>query len=333
MQPAPETAASGDTLACPLCGTADPVPLWELGDRLFHTTARRFTLRRCTACSLRFLAPPPQPAELASFYPEGYWLDSPEAHGRSLGRNRLVELYRRLVLFDHVRFVRTIVSEQQRRGAWRGLLDVGCGDGSFLGALGVTPAVGLDRSPSACLAVRTRGISALRGDLGDTPLAERSFSIVTMFHYLEHVSPTAPSLEAAQRLLAPGGRLVVQVPNAASWQACLLGRYWAGYDPPRHLIDYTPKTLRTTLARHGFEIVRVTFFSVRDNPTALANSLAPGLYPPARVALGRHGAWQEWLANLCYLALVWLGLPFTLIESAFGHGAAVMVEARPSDRT
>jgi SAM-dependent methyltransferase len=320
----------GDALICPLCGRSDPRPLWEVGDRLFRTTAQRFRIHECSGCSLRLLGPLPTAAELDSFYPRGYWVGSPAAaSGPTSTRQRLLEAYRRLVLSDHVRFVKRIVAQQQRTQTWLRLLDVGCGDGSFLTALDVHPGVGLDRSPDAAAAVHARGHQALVGDLATTPLRAQSFSLVTMFHYLEHVSPATASLAAVHGLLAPGGRLVVQVPNGASWQARLLGRRWGGYDPPRHLVNYTPRTLRATLERHGFEIVRVSFYSVRDNPTTLANSLAPSLYPPARAALGRTAGWREWAANLGYLGLVWAGLPFTLLESACGAGAAVMVEARP----
>ena len=326
----PGTGASQDAMRCPLCGAADPVPMWDLGDRLFGTTQRRFTLQRCANCALRFLAPPPLPAELASFYPEGYWLTSPRVPGGDVGRQRLIELYRRLVLFDHVRFASAIVREQQQRGTWRGLLDIGCGDGSFLSALGAAPAVGLDRSPSACLAVRRRGFPAVLGEPSATPFGERSFSLVTMFHYLEHVASAQASLEAVRHLLAPHGRLVVQVPNADSWQAALLGRLWSGYDPPRHLVNYSARTLRRTLDDNGFEVLRVSHFSVRDNPTMLVISLLPRLYPPERLirAPRKPAALRELAAALVYMALVWGSYPLTLVESLFGHGAAVTFEAR-----
>lgn len=299
-----------------------------MGDRLFRTTDRRFALHRCASCALDFLWPVPAPAELATYYPQGYWLGSPESGAGAGLWARLAETYRGLVLRDHVRFVRRIVEQQKRQGSWLAILDVGCGDGSFLTACGVTPAAGLDWSLEAARAVRARGFHAVQGGLDATPFGAGSFSVVTMFHYLEHVTPATPSLEAAKRLLAGGGRLVVQVPNLDCWQRRLLGRRWAGYDPPRHLINYSTQALRHTLKRHGFRVVRVSHASLRDNPTTLANSLAPALYPPARLARSRsRGGPREWGASLAYLAIVLASLPFTLLESAFGYGAAVMVEA------
>lgn len=317
-------------MSCPGCARPDSQLLWEVGDRLFGTTARRFEIRRCAACALLFLWPPPAPEELPGFYPEGYWVGPSDRRGLGGLRSRLMEAYRKLVLVDQVRFVRRTVADQRRRGTWLRLADVGCGDGSFLEACGARPCLGLDWSPRAVRSARARGIPAIVGRLEAVPLRAGSLSVLTMFHVLEHVSPAGSCLEAARRLLAPDGRLVVQVPNVDSWQSRFLRDRWAGYDPPRHLIDYSVTTLRATLERHGFEILRATHFSMRDSPTTLANSLAPRLYPPARLArMGPTGGWHEWLANLGYLGLVFLVLPFTLIESGLGRGAAVMVEARP----
>ena len=313
---------------CPGCGAAESRLLWTLGDRLFRTTTRRFDLHRCPSCSLEFLNPAPRPEELPAFYPEGYWVGPSDRQGDRGLRGRLTEAYRRVVLFDHVRFVRAVVERQRREGRFVGLLDVGCGDGSFLEGLGARPGAGMDWSQNAARAVLARNFPALRGHVEALPVRDGAFSVITMFHVLEHLARAEPCLEAVRRALAPGGSLVIQVPNSACWQRRLLGGRWAGYDPPRHLVNYSTKTLAETLERSGFEVLRRTQFSLRDNPTTLANSLAPGLYPPAR-ATAVGGGLSEWGANLAYLGLVLAGLPFTWLESALGRGAAVMMEARP----
>ena len=65
-----------------------------------------------------------------------------------------------------------------------------------------------------------------------------------MFHFLEHVSSPYTALEHVRRMLKPDGELVVQVPNCTSLQAQWLGKWWTGYDVPRHLpgsdsVDHT----------------------------------------------------------------------------------------------
>ena len=123
---------------------------------------------------------------------------------------------------------------------------------------------------------------AVCASLARAPLADNSCAAVTMFHVLEHLYDPSAYLDAAHRLLKPGGRLIVQVPNAASWQFLLLGENWTGLDVPRHLIDFRARDLETLLDHCGFEVVRTKHFSLRDNPAGLATSLAPWLDPMVR---------------------------------------------------
>ena len=55
-------------------------------------------------------------------------------------------------------------------------------------------------------------------------------------------------------MLAPGGRLIIQVPNLRS----IWARWALQEDIPRHLHFYSPRTLRAYAERHGLELERVT---------------------------------------------------------------------------
>ncbi len=314
---------------CPACGGGTGAHCWTVYDRLFRTTADPFQLRRCGACDVLYLWPPPPESRRAVDYPDGYW-GAAQARTEAAGlRMRLREVYRRLVLRDQVRFVTRVVDAQRTRGRPVRLLDIGCGDGSILGGCGIHPAIGLDASPDALRAARADGHDVLCADVSRAPFADGVFSVITLFHVLEHVTSPAPFLAAVGRLLAPDGDLIVQVPNVDSWQARAFGPRWGGLDVPRHVVDYSATTLRATLERNGFLIVGESHFSLRDNPIALANSVAPGLYPPGRAVRGEvQGGAVAWAADLAYLALTLAAMPLAWCESAAGRGAAVMVQAR-----
>jgi SAM-dependent methyltransferase len=327
--PIPTSHAPLTPPACPLCASTKVAPRWRgLTDRLFKTTARRFTLQQCAGCTTLFLWPVPTASELTGFYPEGYWVGP--ADGSRADRTRgLLAAYRRFVLKDHVAFVGRIAASQRGRGQSVRVLDIGCGDGSFLARLGEADAVGLDISASAVQATRGHGIAAVRGVPWESPLAPGTFSLVTSFHFLEHVPTPGPSLRAMRTLLRDDGDLVLQVPNGRSWQARLCGRSWGGYDVPRHLVNYSDRSLAKALHEHGFEVVAVNHFCLRDNPTTLANSLVPSLYPPARMAAGRRGdGVGALLANLAYLGVTVASMPWSFVESCCRRGASVMVHAR-----
>jgi SAM-dependent methyltransferase len=310
--------------ACLVCGSLESAPVFHGSDRLYHTTTRQFDVVRCGECGLLRLDPQPSPEELRRYYPDNYWF-APD--GSAAGS--LEETWRRLVLRDHVRFVAAALADSKARGP---LLDIGCGGGLFLGMMrerGVQ-VVGLDFSREAAgMAWHRQQTPAIVADFASAPLRAAHFAAITMFHVMEHLYDPRRYLAVARELLAADGRLIVQVPNAASWQCRLFGRAWNGMDVPRHLFDFRDSDLEKLLEGSGFEVVRRKYFSLRDNPAGLASTLAPSLDPMARrVRRVPEASGARLAKDLVYLALVLAAVPFAAAEAACGAGSTVMVEAR-----
>jgi len=310
--------------ACFLCGSEKAATLFDARDRLHRTTARSFQVVGCGQCGLLRLEPQPEPAESRGYHPQNYWYapDRTAAGG-------LEEGYRRLVVRDHARFLERALAKGAARGP---LLDVGCGGGLLLGMMRERGfrVMGLDNSPdAAAITWNRRHVPAVCGVLEHVPLRPGSFAAITMFHVLEHVHDPRAYVAAAYHLLAPGGRLIAQTPNAACWQFRALGSRWSGLDVPRHLYDFRASDLERLLEAGGFTVVRRKYFSWRDNPASLASSIAPGLDPMGRRTRGvRESAAARMAKDLAYLALVAASVPFALLEAAAGAGATVMMEAR-----
>jgi len=311
-------------LSCPACGSAKRVALFSASDRLYHTTERQFEVVKCGDCALLRLYPWPNPDELKDYYPETYWF-APEQSTAAW----LEEAYRRLVLRDHVNFV---VSALRRTEATGPVLDIGCG-GALFGRLlrkRGYECVGLDSSLQAArVGWGVNGVPVFEGDFLNAPLRPDSLQAVTMFHVLEHLYDPGKALAAIRRLLKPDGRLVVQVPNAASWQFLLLGEKWNGVDVPRHLVNFRSSDLDKLLEGAGFEVLRHKYFSLRDNPAGLASSVAPGLDPMARRVrrISETQGVRLW-KDLFYLGLVVASVPLTFIEAMCQAGSTVMIEAK-----
>ena len=310
---------------CPACSSTEATLLFSASDRLYATTDRVFQIVECRHCRLIRLHPQPEPAELRAYYPPEYWF----LPGTTV-TDRLEQWFRRLVLRDHLHFVERALNQSEAPGM---VLDVGCGDGLFLELLaerGRTNIAGLDVSPEAATAARKRaGVPVICGTLSRAPFARGSCAAVTMFQVLEHLSQPATYLDAARELLAPEGRLIVQVPNVACWQFLLFGEHWSGIDVPRHLLDFRLADLEALLENCGFEVLRRKHFSLRDNPAGMASSLAPRLHPMVRRL--RHTAETNAARlskDVMFLALAVACLPFTLLEAACRAGSTVMVEAR-----
>ena len=306
---------------CPACGSRQSRALFCGADRLYQTTEKRFSVVECSGCRLLRLHPWPSAGELQRYYPESYWFTSED---NTVGR--LEEEYRRFVLRDHVNFVAGACGPADGP-----VLDVGCGGalfGRLLGDRGYR-VFGLDYSRQAAnVAWRQNGVSVVAGIFSDPPFAHDLFAVVTMFHVLEHLYDPGSYIQTARRLLRPGGRLIVQVPNASSWQFLLFGDRWNGLDVPRHLINFRADDIRTLIEQSGFKVTRTKYFSLRDNPAGFASSLAPNLDPMARRVRGiAESERMRMVKNLTYFGLVLAALPFTLLEAACGAGSTVMIEA------
>jgi SAM-dependent methyltransferase len=140
------------------------------------------------------------------------------------------------------------------------LLDFGCGSGAFLDRMRRHgwQVTGVEVSDTVAQRARGQlGVPVLAGSLPNAELDDASYDLVTMWHSLEHVHAPLPVLCEASRLLGPGGKLVLAVPNLESAAFRWCGAAWVGLDLPRHLTHFTPHTLCLMLDRAGFEPVSI----------------------------------------------------------------------------
>jgi 2-polyprenyl-3-methyl-5-hydroxy-6-metoxy-1,4-benzoquinol methylase len=318
-------------MSCPVCLNAFTEPALTGSDWLFESTSKTFTLHSCASCHCLFLDPMPGDEEIAGFYPTQYWWHSSKSQNdRPL--KKLESIYRKFALRDHVAFV--VRASGYRSGL--DVLDVGCGSGTLLGLLkqrGFRPQ-GVDFSAEAArIAEEENAVRVLVGSLDQARFPDCSFDIVTLFHVMEHVTNPRTVLAEVSRILKPGGALVLQVPNIDSWQFKAFGVKWYGLDLPRHVIDYSKEAMLKLLSDAGFVPRRVKHFNLRDNAPAFVSSLFPSLDPVSRAVRHRkHGVRESvpvaWLRHATYLSFVICAYPFAILESAFGRGATVMIEAR-----
>src|SRR6185436_15826384 len=83
----------------------------------------------------------------------------------------------------------------------------------------------------------------------------KRFDLITMWHFLEHDYDPMRTLRIAGDLLAPDGRLIIEVPRLDSTTFRLYGDRWPGLQAPQHTVLYDRKTFLAAMDAAGLEVV------------------------------------------------------------------------------
>jgi SAM-dependent methyltransferase len=304
-----DTVTGAAALACPVCGTTMQPGLTAVRDA---QSDEAFDLARCPRCGLG--ATVPAPGDLDPYYGERYYG----------GRHWLTRRY--------CAWRRMRVIQQSALGPWPGtLVDIGCGDGSFLlearGAGWTVLGTEVnDRIPSPGLEIW--------GSLDDLR-ARAPFECVTLWHSLEHLRDPVQAMGDLADMLSPGGTLVVAVPDSRGWQARLFGRHWLHLDVPRHLHHFTLASLRGAFERAGLDVVRVWHHEAEYDWFGWIQSTLNWMMPRPNIlfdALTRRPrrASRLAVATSAALAALLLAPAFaaTVVSTWAGRGGTIIMAAR-----
>ena len=251
--------------ACPVCaGTSSTT----------YVAFPQVAFVRCTTCTTvykQFETPDIRPA---TFYEKDYF------QGRKSGRDKR---------FDHrVKKAMRWIKSAMELGPTRSMLDVGCSLGYVVAAgkqLGLDSA-GSDISEYAVKVCRERGLRAEVGTLDHQPFLDGSFDLITMKHVLEHTPTPNVALKEIRRLLSPGGRVLVAVPNLHYWKGIFLRRSYRYFRPDdlgqQHYVYYTTETMTRLLEANGFEVLVTSKAFYR--PKLASHSAASQVTEAARCA-------------------------------------------------
>lgn len=133
------------------------------------------------------------------------------------------------------------------------VLDDGCGLGLYLERLatGARAAVGVEFDAERARLAGGRGLRVAQAAGERLPFPAGTFDLILSHEVLEHVADDRQAMREISRLLAPGGRALIFVPNRGYpfethgiyWR----GRYRFGNIP---LVNYLPPRWRDRLAPH-----------------------------------------------------------------------------------
>jgi 2-polyprenyl-3-methyl-5-hydroxy-6-metoxy-1,4-benzoquinol methylase len=268
--------------------------------------ALRFRLGRCADCGLVYLRERPDPRDLDVYYPTDY-----KCFQAYESRGAIMQTLARLVARSRRRQI-----ERFMPAGTRTLLDYGCGTGTWLSALRNAGCsldmVGTDIFEGPLASLRAKGIPAFRCDERDLfeHVSPGSVGVVHMFHVIEHVPSPTRVLSRLREALVPGGVIIGQTPNCASFGSRFWGERWNQWHVPHHFVLFTHETLARHAASAGLEVVAVS------NSLSSATQWAQSALR-ARAAR-RHRPFRA-TAEPLYPPLILAAIPLTMVEMAFGR--------------
>jgi SAM-dependent methyltransferase len=154
------------------------------------------------------------------------------------------------------------------------LLEIGCADGVFLSKARERgwQVKGVEICEYAARYAREqRHLDVLTGTLEQAGFCQESFGCVYMGDVLEHLPSPKQTLAEIWRVMSHQGILVLEVPlfynslyaHISHFYLCIrrqiTGEAHMMMGPPRHLYEFTPRTLQRLLVMSGFEIKRVIY--------------------------------------------------------------------------
>ena len=225
-----------ETVDCPLCDRA-PVR--------FAIDYQGFQLCQCEKCGLQFQSPRLTFEELADkIYTEDYC----PGHEESASEKA---------------YARQLSNFEKLMGKKGSVLDVGCGNGSFLE---FAKAHGWETfGADIRLSPETKNLTCplWEGRLTDIDFGDAKFDVIRFNHVLEHLQNPLVELARCRALLSPGGLVFVGVPNVGGISPKIknlqsrLGlkrKRWRHYAATHHLYFFTPATLRRMIEKAGFSV-------------------------------------------------------------------------------
>ena len=81
---------------------------------------------------------------------------------------------------------------------------------------------------------------------------------------VEHLPQPKETFREIQRILKPKGIVYLTVPNTRSLVFWLFRENWYALEAPRHVISYSPTTLKALADATGFKVARINFTAARS---------------------------------------------------------------------
>ena len=244
--------------SCPVCGTTKWKNAYKIG---------RWDIRECTLCNFARIDPLPARESRPEYYskekvikrnikkktpPQKLFRVMKRLFGRATNRNKNKIFYDKLSRY---------LSPGSK------ILDVGCGDGSFLNLSKQRfISTGIEISEYlAALAKKQGNVKVIPGNFLTADFGNEKYDGITLISLLEHLDDPAQAIKKCFDIMNKGGVLLMKTVNYGCLNRRIKKETWTGFRPPDHIIYFTPSNLKRFLKKIGFGEIKISAPSFNDN--------------------------------------------------------------------
>lgn len=200
-------------------------------------------------------------------------------------------------------------------------IDVGAGDGNYLENVLAKKKIGVEISASGRKTMKNKGIQVLTNSQF-LKTKKLHADVISFWQVVEHVTSPAIYIQAAEKNLKKNGKLIIAVPNAASWELQFFGKYWFHLAPLYHIWHFSPKSMTKLLKQNNLKIETIDYWAVEHHLTGTLQTFI-NRTTKSEDLLHKLIRRRQNLKNLTFDQKVWisfwctLGLPAVVIFWTF----------------
>jgi len=241
-----------DLISCPLCSSHQSTPIYVVDQHHRSDLRPSVKIVKCTSCSVVYLSSVDHSfqSDLYEYYSDHILCTHTSSKAASLNCKSYLRVLRKL--------------QKYTSSSISSILDVGCGDGSFVEFCikhGFN-CQGIELSSSAVSLAQARNLPVTLSSVFDLNLNSHSFDLITLFEVIEHVDEPLKLIERLASLLSESGLLYLTTPNFFSVERFILQSKWPVFHS-EHITYFTSYQLRR-LIQQRYPTLELVHCSTRN---------------------------------------------------------------------